>query len=139
MSRAVLAALPLVLLALPALAQEGPNCEDPTSQAEMTGCAGLEWEAADAELNSLWPKVHAAAKEMDGYLKESGGDGRPGYAETLLDAQRKWIDYRDAECQYEGYQARGGTMEPMLINFCLARLTEQRVEDFKRFLEEGNL
>ena len=38
---------------------------------------------------------------------------------------------RDASCDYEGFQARGGTMEPMLVAMCLARLTEERTKQLR--------
>jgi uncharacterized protein YecT (DUF1311 family) len=77
---------------------------------------------------------------MDADLKAMGGDGRPGYEETLKKAQRAWIAYRDAVCEYEGYEARGGTMEPMLVNGCLARLTRTRTKELlgePLFVEDG--
>jgi uncharacterized protein YecT (DUF1311 family) len=54
----------------------------------------------------------------------------------LLKAQRAWIDYRDGQCEAEGFQARGGTMEPMLVAGCIANLTDQRTKELKQ-LEES--
>ncbi len=113
-------------------AQE-PNCEDPQTQAEMTGCAGLDWEAADAELNEVWEQALTTAKDQDGFAPD---DGRPGYEETLRDAQRSWIQFRDLACQYAGYAARGGTMEPMLINQCLSRLTKTHTDELRLGIQE---
>jgi uncharacterized protein YecT (DUF1311 family) len=119
--------LPL-LLAAPAAAQE-PDCANAMSQADMTACAGLEYEAADRELNAVWKDAIADAKAADEELKSMGSDGRPGHEETLRTAQRAWIGYRDANCDYEGFEARGGSMEPMLASLCLARLTRIRTKE----------
>lgn len=123
----ILLLLPL-LCAMSAAAQE-PDCANAMDQADMTACAGLEHEAADKELNSVWKDALADAKALDEELKSMGGDGRPGHEETLRTAQRAWIGYRDAACEYEGFEARGGSMEPMLVNFCLARLTRLRTKE----------
>ena len=42
------------------------------------------------------------------------GDDRPGDEATLREAQRAWVAFRDAHCRLEGYEARGGTMEPLV-------------------------
>ena len=49
------------LLATSALADEKPDCIDPQTQMEMTYCAGVDYEDADAELNALWPDIVAVA------------------------------------------------------------------------------
>jgi uncharacterized protein YecT (DUF1311 family) len=123
----ILLLLPL-LWAMPAAAQE-PDCANAVDQADMTACAGLDYEAADRELNTVWRDAIADAKTLDEELKTMGGDGRPGHEETLRTAQRAWIGYRDAACEYEGFEARGGSMEPMLASFCLARLTRLRTKE----------
>jgi uncharacterized protein YecT (DUF1311 family) len=46
-------------------------------------------------------------------------------------AQRTWIAYRDAQCEAAGFQARGGTMEPMLVAGCIADITEVRTKELK--------
>jgi len=70
-----------------------PDCADPQVQSEMNLCAHREWEQADAELNALWPQVRAIMQREDGYAAQ---DDQPGYWESLLEAQRAWIAYRDA-------------------------------------------
>jgi uncharacterized protein YecT (DUF1311 family) len=54
-----------------------------------------------------------------------------GAEQALVKAQRAWIDYRDAECNAAGFQARGGTMEPMLVAGCLADITDKRTKELK--------
>jgi uncharacterized protein YecT (DUF1311 family) len=39
--------------------------------------------------------------------------------------------YRDAQCEAAGFQARGGTMEPMLVAGCIADITEVRTKELK--------
>jgi uncharacterized protein YecT (DUF1311 family) len=46
-------------------------------------------------------------------------------------SQRAWIAYRDAECIWQGFEAHGGSMEPMLVNACLAEKTTQRIKELQ--------
>jgi uncharacterized protein YecT (DUF1311 family) len=112
-------------------AQE-PSCDDPQTQSEMTRCASSDYERADKELNEVW-----ADAINDASLNDLGlDDDRLGYEEQLRKAQSAWIAFRDASCQYEGYQARGGTMEPMLVNMCLARMTKERTKQLRELMQE---
>ena len=54
-----------------------------------------------------------------------------------LPAQRGWIAYRDGQCELAGFEARGGSMEPMLVSGCLADLTRKRTKELKEFIGEG--
>lgn len=114
-----------LLLAVPAAAQE-IDCDNAIDQRSMTICAGLAFDAADKELNEAWQATIADAKDLDEQLQARGGDGRPTHEETWRKSQRAWISYRDANCQAEAFESRGGSMEPMLEQLCLERLTRLR-------------
>ena len=58
-----------------------------------------------------------------------------GAEEALVKAQRAWVNFRDAECEAAGFQARGGTMEPMLVAGCIAELTDARTKQLKELAE----
>lgn len=119
-----------------AIADERPDCIDPQTQMEMTYCAGDDYETADADLNALWPDIVAAAKQNDEYVADMARErGVPTTLEALRNAQRAWIAFRDAQCEYEAYEVFGGTMQPMVGSLCLARLTRERIEVLSRALE----
>ena len=135
--KSVIAFLAFTVFASPALAQDEPDCTDPTTQMDMTACAVIDYNKADTVLNEVWAEAIAEAKNFD--ILDTIDDGRPGYEETLRSAQRAWIAFRDASCNYEGYFARGGTMEPMLVNQCLARLTGERTKQLRQLIQDmGN-
>jgi uncharacterized protein YecT (DUF1311 family) len=113
-----------------AIAQE-IDCSDPQDQSSMTQCAFKAWEEADKELNDRWKIAIGEARDADAEMKSWGDDGRPGHEETLRNAQRSWITFRDSQCEYEGFEARGGTMEPMLVGLCLERLTRERTRQLE--------
>lgn len=112
------------------------NCNDPQVQMEMNWCAGQDYEAADKALNAQWALTRAAMKARDTDWAQLGSaDKRTGWAASLLEAQRGWLRYRDAQCALEGYEARGGSLEPLLILTCQTRLTRARTQELKELTE----
>ena len=116
-----------VLTPVAALAQGTTDCKDPQTQTEMTICAGLDYKAADAELNQAYKAAIRSMKEMDAGLPAR----LAGAEKALREAQRAWIPYRDKACKAHGYMARGGTMESMIVGQCLADLTRKRTQELK--------
>ena len=116
----------LLLIPVPALA----DCSDPQSQSEMNICAHEAYMVADKELNEIYPRAMASMKEIDQYLEAN----LKGAAQTLREAQRAWITFRDKACEANGFQARGGTMESMLVGGCLARLTRERTQHLRELV-----
>lgn len=117
----------------PAPAQEPkPDCKAPQTQTDMTICAGEDLAVADRELNAQYQATRKAVKARD--IGAVTADMK-GAEELLVKAQRAWITYRDAECASWGYQARGGSMEPMLISTCSANLTRARTKELKSLAE----
>jgi len=92
-------------------------CEEHGSQAEASGCAHREFQAADAELNKAYGRL---AGILDAEEKA-----------LLKEAELAWIKYRDSNCVFESSQYAGGTMRPMIESFCLARVTRARTAELK--------
>ena len=115
--------------AVPAFADDEPDvdCQSPQPQMEMTYCAEQDFVAADELLNEQYTLTRQAMKDWD----KEAIDGLGRAADVLLASQRAWLAFRDAQCAFYGYQARGGTMEPMLIYGCLGELTRQRTLQLK--------
>jgi uncharacterized protein YecT (DUF1311 family) len=124
----------IAALGLAAAMQDEPNCKDPQWQSEMNACAYIEYQKADAAMNAEWKPLLAIMKDRDKDF-ERKGDDRPGYVAALLDGQRAWLKYRDAHCVSEGYFARGGSMEPMVVSGCLEAVTTARTKQLRELLE----
>jgi len=122
------ALLALVALAAPAAAQT-VDCADPMTQMEMTYCAEQDWQTADGALNAAYARAMDEMRRIDTDL--AGLPNLVGAADALRAAQRAWIPYRDKACAAQGFMARGGTMEPMLIYQCRADLTRQRTQELE--------
>jgi len=114
-----------------ALAEDKPDCNNAMTQMDMNICANMDFQKADAELNAVYKKAMAKMRETDSYLS----DDLKGATDTLRDAQRAWIPYRDKACEAYGFLARGGSMEPMLVSNCRADLTNQRIKELQELVE----
>jgi uncharacterized protein YecT (DUF1311 family) len=111
-------------------AQDDIDCANTMAQSDMNICAERDYEAADAELNSVWKDAKAAARGADAAQPEE----LKGAEEDLLAGQRGWLAYRDGQCALAGFEARGGSMEPMLVSGCKTDLTRKRIEELNEFI-----
>lgn len=118
-------------------AAEEVDCENAQTQMDMNICADKDYQQADKALNAAYKKAVAAAREMDENVKDMG-EAYVGAVDALKRAQRAWIGYRDGQCEFAGFEARGGSMEPMLVSGCLADLTRKRTDELKAVYEQEN-
>ena len=105
----------------------------------MNLCAVREYEAADAALNQQWTTTVARMRALDTEV-DGEFDKQPGHYETLLEGQRAWLRFRDAQCLSESFMARGGSMQPMLDSQCKTYMTVLRTEQLRALAAgpEGN-
>ncbi|BCH58643.1 lysozyme inhibitor LprI family protein [Agrobacterium vitis] len=107
------------------------DCKDPKTQSDMTACAIKDFDAADKAMNAQWKITRKVFVEQDATLD----DDLKGAEKALLKAQRAWIDYRDGQCEAQGFYVRGGTMEPMEVAACKAEVTKTRTKELKSLAE----
>jgi len=131
MIRSTLVAGALALTLQAAAAQDKLDCNNAMTQLEINQCASLDFQKADSRLNAVYKAAMAKMRETDSYLS----DDLKGAADTLRDAQRAWIPYRDKACEAYGFLARGGSMEPMLVSGCLTDLTDERIGELNELVE----
>ncbi len=119
-------------LSLPCLAYADKNCTDrpecwPEGSAMNTGLlAQQELKRVDRELNATYQRIMTA-------LPPDEPDEHP--QRSLIEAQRAWIKWRDAECNMVG-EINGGVRMWKSANTvgCLAEMTKARTAELvKRF------
>lgn len=125
---------PRLLLALTpflftSVAHAAVDCANASDQATMNQCAGQEYKAADKELNAVYQQITARLKD--------NAEGK----KLLISAQRAWIGFRDAECNFSASGVAGGSVYPLIYSNCLTSVTKVRTEALKQYLkcEEGDL
>ena len=122
-------ALLLAAQSAPQTAYQEHNCDAPMTQMDMNACSALEFEAADRALNAAYRDAIASERQADREIP--AGDPRGTGEAKLREAQRAWIAFRDAHCTVQSWEARGGSMEPMLYSLCRTRLTRARISELK--------
>lgn len=118
-----------VVLTMPAFAFAKDKCADAEDQATMNQCADASAKQSDKKLNELY-------KQIESRLKDDADTKK-----LFVQAQRDWIKFRDAECDFQTAEAAGGSMMPMIVAQCQSSLTQSRVKDFQGYLncQEGDL
>ena len=123
----MIAAAALLLFAQAGATEGADECDDPQGQQLMNLCAARDLESAEAALGEQWALTAAAMKDADA----ESDDAQPGHYATLLEGQQAWRKYRDAQCLSESFEARGGSMQPMLELQCKAYMTELRIQQLR--------
>jgi uncharacterized protein YecT (DUF1311 family) len=119
-----------VVLAMPTFAFAQDKCYDAAKdQPALNACADAASKKSDKELNELYKQIEARLND--------DADTR----KLLVQAQRDWVKFRDAECSFQTAEAAGGSMMPMLTAQCMDGLTQSRVKAFEGYLkcEEGDM
>lgn len=114
-----------VLLPLTAARADDACYKKAQSQAELTECSVNDLKQVDDTLNKLY-------KQMESRLK-----GDDDTKKLLIEAQKKWVAFRDAECTLSTVRTAGGSINAMNFNSCAAGLTQARVKDFQTYLDCG--
>lgn len=85
-------------------------------QADQALLRAIESKQAELERRSKWPDRNERAKSY------------------LLEAQREWVRFRDAECRAWAAANMISARTPQgLISACLFSLTRQRIEEIKKY------
>lgn len=103
------------------------DCTDTADQMTLTVCADQALQAADTELGAAY---RALTEKVT-----------PEGLEKLEAARQAWIAYRDAQCDFDTFGARDGTIYPTVRSTCLASLTRTQTQLLNEQLdcEEGDL
>ncbi|MGH8781676.1 lysozyme inhibitor LprI family protein [Paraburkholderia sp.] len=85
------------------------NCANPADQLTMNRCADLDFRAADHKLNDTYAQLTRRVT--------------PQGQASLQKAERAWLAYRNAQCDFLTSAQTSYSAQPMLYSMCLARLT----------------
>jgi uncharacterized protein YecT (DUF1311 family) len=97
-------------------------CSNAQSTAAMRECEIARLKAAEAGMN-------AAYKSLSAKLDQRG-------REKLRSSQQAWLEFRDAEADYQADAERGGTLAPLIAETVKADLTEARRRELEKAARE---
>jgi|SRR5579862_261029 len=113
--------------------QQGDDCAQAGTQAEMNQCSAELYRKTDARLNALYVKLlHNFQEEIAQATKSKDLEGKSGGERGLLllrQAERAWIQYRDLHCAAARHETEPGSMSPMVFSNCMTQLTEHRIRE----------
>jgi len=121
--------LGLILIAAFTSAARADECDNAMDQSTMNACVDQSFKKADEELNAVYKKLQSRKNDDAQAVK------------LLIAAERAWVAFRDAECEFDAADNLGGSIYPMVYSGCLERLTQARIDQLSRYLrcEEGEV
>lgn len=109
----------LVAAGLTATHALAEDCGQYNATNDQYQCFAREYAKADAALNEMWASIRSVRTN-------------PGLSDafynTLVEAQRVWIQLRDLDCKAAGLQMEGGSFEKVLRTACLVEKTKERTK-----------
>ena len=116
----------MIGVSTPALAQDCAPTDD--TQMCLNARAGAEYRAEDEKLNKAYGEIMKRLSDS------------PEVRKLLQTAQRAWIAFRDAECEFATNSSKGGSIYPMALLGCKLSLTQARTEQLNAYLncEQGD-
>jgi uncharacterized protein YecT (DUF1311 family) len=97
----------------------------PLTQVEMNIAAAERLSKSELEMEALTSEVR----------KQMGEDSDA--LSAFDDAQQKWRLYRDAQCEFDTYCYRGGTIRSCIWSGEATRLTEDRIEELRVWMKQA--
>jgi len=135
----------LVIFACPVMAQQNLDldeteidCEQAYTTVELRTCFSDSYDEADKDLNDVYKKLIASHEKA---LQEAKKEGREDLAyfqarlDSLRQAQRDWIKFRDSWCEYVTDPDAGGSIRPLIGLACVTDLTQQQTSKLRDILE----
>jgi uncharacterized protein YecT (DUF1311 family) len=110
---------------IPVQIAQQPNCKSPQTTVDMNMCSSQEFQVADRKLNQVYQQLQPKLKSKQ--------------KQRLTIAQRSWLKFRDESCDYEMGQFEGGTLAASTYGYCRSRVTQERIKDLERYLQQASL
>lgn len=125
----LVAALGLVCLA-PLDAWAGSDCPGTTLQ--MIACLEQKYRGLDSKLNQLYKRV---LEGLSSSAEDPLGSGQRRIKELFMNAQEKWVSFRDEECRARSGYFSEGSMEKLELMACRVEITKDRIKLLESWVE----
>lgn len=119
--------LMFLLLAASAGSSYALDCAKASSTVEINQCSLVEQQKVEKQLNAAYQQT----------LKEIAGMDDPGIKTKLIDAQRLWVKFREADCEAEYAKWQGGSIRNVMYSECMQARAKQRIQQLEQFPARG--
>jgi len=122
-----------LLLAIRVNAQEAtdPACDKAVTTRDMEQCLTIESDKAEAALNQTYQRLVKRLTQPD-----TEHENYSEYRKKLLDAQRAWIKFRDADCDALYALNSAGSMRNIIYLSCKQQRAEQRTKELESYFPD---
>jgi uncharacterized protein YecT (DUF1311 family) len=116
-------AFTLAFFPVVAFTQSSNPCDTLNGTIEVNACAQQTFETKDKELNRVYQTV---LQQLDTFA-----DNGPATRKLLILAQRKWVEFRNADCAAGERLYQGGSAAAAIYLDCMVHHTEQRIKELQ--------
>ena len=119
-----------LLCVMPACANDVTvDCANASSTLEINHCAKLELDEAERELNQAYQKLVKQLSQPD-----TETDNYTELRQSLKDAQRAWIKFRELDCDTQFLLYGSGTIRTVAYLGCMRERAEQRTKELNHYI-----
>ncbi len=104
------------------------DCSKASNTLEINECASIEQKKVEAKLNAVYQRV---MKFLDKQIAD--GDLDKASKTTLIEAQRAWLKFREADCSAVYQYHIAGTIRNVMHIGCMQTHTERRIKDLEEY------
>ncbi|MCH8622805.1 lysozyme inhibitor LprI family protein [Undibacterium sp. TS12] len=104
------------------------DCSKASNTIEINECASIEQKKVEAKLNAVYQRV---MKMLDKEI--AAGDLDKASKTTLIEAQRAWLKFREADCNAVYQYHISGTIRGVMYIGCMQTHTERRIKDLEEY------
>ncbi len=116
--------------------EERIDCGEIYATVDIVTCQNYDIEDADKELNAVYSDIMARLKKMKKVaVDDSGRKAAKELTASARDAQRAWIEFRDAEAAFQAALLGEGSAFSINYNGVILSMTKARTKELKEVLE----
>lgn len=125
----------MVVVAATLLADEASalDCAQAITTPEINECASIEQQEVETQLNATYQKVLAFLDQADPLIKDDAARAKA----KLMEAQRTWIKFREADCDAVYNLNASGTIRNVMRIGCMQAHGKQRIGELNGLIEGG--
>lgn len=91
---------------------------------------------AGEKLRNTEGEMKAAISDLQNRVKRADDEFSREWEQSFNDSQEKWLAYRNAQCEFDTFIFRGGTIRSLLWGAEATQLTKLRIEELRSSLEK---
>ena len=105
------------------------DCENALTTRDMEKCIAIDFDKTEVTLNQTYQHLVKQLTQPD-----TEQENYTEYRNKLLNAQRAWIKFRDADCETQYALNSSGSIRNIVYLSCKQQRAKQRISELNRYL-----